>query len=308
MKEPQPPRPRKGHARKDRFRGVVLRLVAFCFLFVPVLACAYDAPNEISLEPDHCVGVIWSRQGVFDLSSMLDSSCAPFMDLLYFEVNGERCANNAIHYSFCCPGPLKPDIYYVVLRHVQIERPLDAMWVVVNSPTAKAQFDAWYEANTNTAWTATLPTPYLSIVVTNGIAIDPEPPEIDGKPGIWDAPHRINSSSHLHHNAVWEMRTTIGGASGNQATYDSDGNLIRSTIAAGTADRCGPYGPDGFPRKNWNHVNEDVHPFIQALQLDGNPVRIAGLSVWFPLSLSRPCLHQGDYTEKYLQCRPTILP
>ena len=271
-------------------------------------ASAYDAPSTVPLEPDHCLGDIWQRGKEIDLAAMLDPSCAPFMADLYFEANGERCAGNKLRHSFCCPGPLKPDIYYVALRHRNIDRPLDVMWVVVNSPTAKAEFDAWYEANTNTAWTASLPKPYASIVVTNGIAVDPEPPGPDGSPGQWDAPHRIDPTSYLHHNAVWEMRTTIDGECGNQATYDAQGNLIRSTIAAGTVDRRGPYGADGSSRKNWGHVVEDVHPFIQALQLDGNPVRITGVSVWFPFALSRPCLRQGEYTEKYLRCRPTVLP
>ena len=273
-----------------------------------VVSHAYDAPSTIPMEPDHCLGDIWQRGKEIDLAAMLDPSCAPFMADLYFEANGERCEGNKLRHSFCCPGPLKPDIYYVAIRHKNIERPLDVMWIVVNSPTAKSEFDAWYAANTNTAWTAALPKPYASIAVTNGVAVDPEPPGPDGRPGQWDAPHRIDPKSFLHHNAVWEMRTTIEGEHGNQATYDESGNLIRSTIAAGTADWCAPYGPDGSAHANFGHVSADVRPYIQALQLDGNPVRVTGVSVWFPFAISRPCLHQGEYTEKYLQCRPTILP
>ena len=103
------------------------------------------------------------------------------------------------------------------------------------------------------------------------------------------------------------MRTTVEGEHGNQATYDAQGNLIRTTIAAGTADKRGPYDENGGLRVSVGHRNEDVWPFILALQLDGNPVHVRGI-VDIPKALTRPCLRQGTFTETYLSLRPTILP
>lgn len=270
-------------------------------------AQAIDGPASVPIEPDHCIGLVWTEGGSLNLASMLDPVCAPYMDKLYFTANGEECRNGLLVFDDYCPGSLKPDIYYATLRHRDLDRPLDVMWVVVNSPETRRAFEAWVVENTNTAWTASLPKPYASIVVTNGVAVDPEPPGPDGKPGTWDAPHKIDPSSYLHHNAVWEMRTTSDETHGNQATYDGNGNLIRSTIAAGTADHFGPYAADGKAKWSKRHRNEDVWPYIRALQLDGNPVRVPGL-VGIPTKISRPCLVQGPNTETYLRLRPTILP
>ena len=47
-------------------------------------------------------------------------------------------------------------------------------------------------------------------------------------------------------------------------------------------------------------------PFLRAISLDGNPgvynYRYA------PTNLDRPCLYQGSFLEKYLECRPIIQP
>lgn len=270
-------------------------------------AAAIDAPTTVPMDPDHCIGLLWSEGGSLNLVAMLDPTTRQFLDKLYFTANGEECPDGILHFDGYCPGSLKPDIYYVALHHRDIDRPLDVMWVVVNSPVAQTEFLAWASANTNTSWTATLPRPYAAIAVTNGVATDPEPPGPDGRPGIWDAPHRIDSKSYLHHNAVWEMRTTIAGDHGNQATYDENGLLIRSTIAAGTADYFGPYGVTGRAKWSKRHRNEDVWPYIRALQLDGNPARIPDL-VGIPTRITRPCLTQGFHTMTYLMLRPTILP
>lgn len=270
-------------------------------------ATAIDAPSSIPMEPDHCIGVFWSEGGSLNLTAMLDPTTRQFLDKLYFTANGEECSDGVLHFDGFCPGSLKPDIYYVALHHRGIDRPLDVMWVVVNSPATLTEFAAWIAANTNTSWTATLPHPYAAIAVTNGVATDPEPPGPDGRPGIWDAPHRIDPKAYLHHNAVWEMRTTIAGDHGNQATYDENGNLIRATIAAGTADHFGPYNEDGRLKRSFRHRNEDVWPYIRALQLDGNPVRIPRF-VGVPSRITRPCLVQGLHTTTYLMLRPTILP
>lgn len=283
------------------------RTIRLALAIAASTALAADGPSTVPLEPDHCIGLVWSQGGFLDLQAMLDPVCAQFGDKLYFTANGNECKNGRLDFDDYCPGSLKPDIYYAELRHRDIDLPLDAMWVVVNSPVSRRKFDEWAAANADTGWTKSLPKPFATIDVAGGRAADPEPPGPDGRPGTWDAPHRIKAGTYLHHDAAWEMRTTIPGESGNQATYDADGRLIRSTIAAGTADRFGPYGASGSAKWSAKHRNEDVWPFIRALQLDGNPARIPGL-VGFPTKISRPCLRQGANTEKYLELRPTILP
>ena len=54
---------------------------------------------------------------------------------------------------------------------------------------------------------------------------------------------------------------------GHQACYDANGFLITTGVAAGSADFVAPTKRGGFI----GHQAEDVHPFIRALQLDGNP-------------------------------------
>lgn len=117
-----------------------------------------------------------------------------------------------------------------------------------------------------------------------------------------------NNETHcyLHHNAVYEMRSApIAGGHGHQATYDANGNLIRATIAAGTADKVSPTSL-GAKRR---HRQYDVHPYLDALQLDGNPVlpsNATGLMTeTVPSRLNAPCLYQGSFTDSYLFCRPT---
>ncbi len=173
--------------------------------------------------------------------------------------------------------------------------------VVVNSPMTYTNFATWKAANNNLSWTNGLPRPYESIEITNGEPQDPEP----GAPNLWAPPTRINPRSYMHHDAVFEMRTSIRGESGNQATYDDSGCLIMDTIAAGSADRFAPINRLGIARWNTLHRDFDVYPFIRALQLDGNASGIVGLQGW-PDTLTRPALFQGEHTESYRTLRPTI--
>jgi hypothetical protein len=102
------------------------------------------------------------------------------------------------------------------------------------------------------------------------------------------------------------MRTETPLTQGNQACYDANGVIITNTIAAGTADRYAPYNSIGIIRPSFNHRNEDVYPFLKAILLDGNPFVID--SVDLPQQLKHPCLYQGNFLNKYLECRPTIQP
>ena len=61
-------------------------------------------------------------------------------------------------------------------------------------------------------------------------------------------------------------------------------------------------------RKQSKFVQLCVFAFIMtdALQLDGNPC--IPNSNFGPTNLDRPCLYQGNYLNKYLECRPIIQP
>ena len=76
------------------------------------------------------------------------------------------------------------------------------------------------------------------------------------------------------------------------------GKLITNGIAGGTAD----YGAGNI----WNaptHVKQDVKPFLRAVWFDGNPGKRTTMN-----NITRPCLYEGDYIFKYLQCRPITQP
>ena len=100
------------------------------------------------------------------------------------------------------------------------------------------------------------------------------------------------------------MRSEPVGSHGHQATYREDGTLIRTTIAAGTADFNHPlsFAWDGGVAEL--HRRNDVLPFLRALSLDGNPGVYNNRHV--PTSVTRPCLYQGPNTDEYILRRPTL--
>jgi len=76
----------------------------------------------------------------------------------------------------------------------------------------------------------------------------------------WSDPTPAND---LHPGAKWEIRWTSGRwfGSGQQCTYDKDGNLITTPPAAGTPDMCG-FDPNGPWYENAPHLIFDVIPFF----------------------------------------------
>ncbi len=112
-------------------------------------------------------------------------------------------------------------------------------------------------------------------------------------------------NSFMHPGATFEARSKpVPGGHGHQATYDARGELITSTIAAGTADYVSP------EKNAIKHRNEDVWPYINALHLDGNPGLpdngFGILTEMVPLNISHPCIYQGTFLNQYLQLRPTL--
>jgi hypothetical protein len=109
----------------------------------------------------------------------------------------------------------------------------------------------------------------------------------------------------LHHNVKYEMRSgPVSGGHGHQATYDANGVLIETPIAAGTADIAAPYYANDMlrARTGKQHLKQDVQPFLRALQLDGNPVLPRDIY----RNLNRPCIYMGSNTDEYIEKRPVL--
>jgi hypothetical protein len=179
---------------------------------------------------------------------------------------------------------------------------------VLFSPDEKKEFDKWYLENAaDMSWTNALPKPPPQL----NLSTNPATGEVTATvPALsiyenWSVPTKIEPGKYIHHDACYEIRTEMWGDHGNQATYNAEGILIAETIAAGTADFKGPYNAWGMPGGASSHRDKDVLPFIQALQLDGNPA-LATPSDYFPSNLTAPCLRQGAFLDKYIHCRPTI--
>lgn len=167
-------------------------------------------------------------------------------------------------------------------------------------------------AQANQAWLQLLPPPFESIALTVSTnlfgtlstnAVDPEP-----NGDFWYPPTSINT--YLHPAAMFEMRSyPVTGGHGHQACYDANGILIRSGVSAGTADFVSPYvkvlwGAITTLNPSTEHREQDVYPFIRALQLDGNPCLPQTRLV--PKTLDRPMIYQGPHLNAYLQCRPPL--
>jgi len=261
--------------------------------------CTEDAYRKT----EHCLGVIWSDGGSTNLLTLLhlNDLTDGILSNLYFtaqtDAKGEKnvVTNNVLEF-LGKPNDMEPRVFHIELRHREKgDAVFDRLWLVVNSPETLVRFNLWYAINSaNMDWTLTLPPPFTSIDIS-GKLVSPDKNK-------WETPEK--KSTYLHHNAVYDMRSErVTGGYGHQACYDAKGFLITNTIAAGTADLVAPYWK-GMPVFAKEHRNEDVYPFIRALQLDGNPCLVKTLTI--PKTLSRPCVYQGDYLDQYLKCRPII--
>jgi len=257
-------------------------------------------------ETDHCVGLVWSEGLSIDLESYLAPECAPWRDDLRLFVDGAPFDGRFVHVGD------KPDDLFPIVVHVQLVRlstlmTMDRLWIVVCSPETRREFDAWAARNaTNTAWIASLPSP-PSRLETNGVGGAALPPACRMD---WFEPETVDPGNYMHHGAAFEIRSVPRtGGYGHQATYREDGTLITNTIAAGTADFAAP-SPKIYPRRLNRHRENDVLPFIRALQLDGNPCGpdngLSAATELVPRNLSRPALFEGQNTRRYIELRPSL--
>ncbi len=249
-------------------------------------------------ETDHCFAYDWIENDILDLWRFVAESTVPYTNLMSIAVDG-RVGDGLIRLG-SEPKVFHPDIHHVELRLKDSNIVLDRFWIVINGTETKREFGKWFGVNaTNLAWVATLPRPYAQLDIAtnfwgNEYAVDPEP----GYPYLWKAPKNVGGNL-LHHDAVYTMRAPANSEGhGNQACYRADGSLIRFGMSGGTADFAAGEATSVFA-----HVEQDVDPFLHALLLDGNPCGITTFN-----NITRPCLRQGEYIDKYIQCRPVVQP
>ena len=265
---------------------------------------------------EHCLGAVWSAGGKIDLFGLLHDSHQPYKDRLSFTSDNLTVNENGeLIFPKRKPDDLKPAISLVKLHYKPNEDTdaiFDKLWVVVNALETKPKFENWYARNADISWTTNLPSPFASIALATNVTgvitpVDPEPGWFGGR---WHVPEAQNS--FFHHDAKYEMRSKpTSDGHGHQTMYDAHGQLITSPIAAGTADMYAPFDSLGTPLSAKKHRNEDVYPFIRALQLDGNPVHPK--NAWYgfglediPVDPTRPCIYTGANTDKYIEKRPVL--
>ena len=135
--------------------------------------------------------------------------------------------------------------------------------------------------------------------VVNGVGkashdldIGAEPPD-PTNPRQWGAPP-TTLSTYLHHDAAFEMLSDAVTTHRHHATYEKDGSIITEGVRAGRPQRYDSVAQPAL------HRQEDLEPFIRALQLDGNPC----LPDTAMTDLERPMIYQGGYLNQYFECRP----
>ena len=255
-------------------------------------------------QTSHCHAIDWADGLEIDLEEYLPTWLLNHKDKLRFRVNGDQLSGTTIPPSKK-PADLEPTLYHVEVCDEE-NTTLDRLWIVVLNPKTRTKFSTWVSENaTNATWLASLPKPPSKIVISaSGVATLPPSASSD-----WSAPMQFPTNSFMHPRAVYELRaSSLFNEHGHQATYDADGIIITESIKAGTADISTPYPVF----KGWRpiyHRDKDVHPYIRALQLDGNPVipidSSGKVSISIPRNLTRPPLRVGPFTRQYLDRRPT---
>lgn len=254
-------------------------------------------------ETDHCIAVQFHREGTIDLLDYLADVCTPYQDNLVFSVNGRPLSGHIIDMQdHATENDLKPEVLQVSFS-IGETRELDRLWIVIYANKLETDYETWKTTFASTAWTSALPAVPSSIRLSTNSSGRVSVDTSKTYPG-WKSPDDI--SSYLHHDAVYEMRSESVGIHGHQATYRGDGSLIRTTIAAGTADYNHPlsFGMSWGNGVVERHYVNDVIPFLRAISLDGNPGVYNGR--YIPKTLTRPCLYQGTNLNDYISRRPTL--
>ena len=256
-------------------------------------------------ETSHCHAIDWSKNLEIDLEEYLPDWLLDYKDKLRYRANGAIVEGTTIYVGKDKPDDLLPDIYHVEVCKTE-GATLDRLWIVVLDPETRTNFNNWVSENTtNSTWLSLLPKPPSKLTITSGLVSLPSAASSN-----WNPPEIFSTNNFMHPKAVYELRSKpVSGGHGHQATYDAQGNLITESIKAGTADIASPSERRKLGRVS-THKYEDVHPYIRALQLDGNPIHpdnaLGIITRFAPRNLSRPPLRVGPFTEQYLQLRPPV--
>ena len=260
-------------------------------------------------DTDHCINVTWGSGGTINLWNYIDPVCLPYTNSLSIRVceNG-NASGPPLHFlpMGAEPDKMLPTVKNIVLCDLDGSIVYDRFWLVISPPEDTASFDDWYDTfHTNLAWTTMLPLPpiQLTMATNSGGRVMASTPS--AYTSQWSSPREFGNDDFMHHTAKYEIRTEISGQYGNQATYDESGAIITNSIAAGTADFFGPHNAWGYATRATSHKRKDVFPFLEALQLDGNP-GLPSPRRLTPFTLDHPCIRQGECLQKYLFCRPPI--
>lgn len=255
-------------------------------------------PDETAASRDikHCIGIDYTAEGI-DLSQFLHETSLPFLSEFSWDADGEILHNPPRLHISKPPKDLYPEIREIYLRNRKGDIIYDHLFLIILDPKSRNNFINWQDKNTDISWVNALPFPPKALIYT-GSGNFPLYHTPDDK---WKAPGYFYKS-YYHHIAYLDIRTreAVNGH-GHQACYDENGLLITSGVSAGSAD----WAISGTAA----HREEDVHPFIRALQLDGNPIHptngFGGIgSTVVPTRLTRPFIYEGVFTKAYLQLRP----
>ena len=259
-----------------------------------------------------CVAHIWSNQPL-NLAKYLsdyDSNQEVFEnpDVLNWKVDGQLQTSFELNLETSAPNENQYERYNIEMVLKGSSEPIDQLIVTVVPPDTLADFDQWLIDNQDLGWLDALPAVYGSVVLDEeSEAINPEPAASlpcdnwsDSKPGSMF--FNMSADTYYHPDAYHEIRSNRVGDNGHQACYDIAGELIRSGVSAGTADRSfwgNLFGAD-------SHKNVDAIPFVWAVQLDGTPAQGEdGIAPDYS-SIDNPIMHEGKFIGEYLELRPPI--
>jgi len=262
--------------------------------------------RNLSFHPDepaehkkylHCLGLIYSGKTT-NLLDFIESFGLDLSDRVKWVVNDKPQPSHTLTIG-SEPSDLDPKIFWVKMLEKDTDTEWDRFVLVVNNKRTKERFDTWYARfSVEIGWLAELPAAYIALAPGNK---DPEPSSIN----LWEG---IRSpGKYYHHTSVYEMRSAMTpNGHGHQACYGTNGVLVTQGVSAGTAD-FGHWKNFARNAKPWgtnlpSHEDEDVKPFIRALQLDGNPSKGERLNT----RLTHALMFSGPHIDKYLECRPPI--
>ena len=262
---------------------------------------------------EKCVCHVFQNTSI-DLINYLAGSDDPnmrqlFEDHLTWRSNGIDLIGHELDF-FLAPGEDEIRQFNIEVMGPDGTSVADRLIVTIVPQSTKDNFDAWHTAEQgDMAWLQELQNLYSEIELEQEIEFDPftgQPiplgllrPDRNCPSHFWERPGSYDS--FYHPDAYYETRSDeTAGGHGHQACYDDQGQLIRETVSAGSADRSHKSNLIG---EN-SHTNHDVLPFIWAAQLDGNPVE--GTALPPNLNFTAPMLHEGAYLNKYVEVRPTI--